>query len=67
MPSPPHQTHTRLEWAVLDLLLEQPHPWTVKKLIETLGHPSAIAEALETLQHTGVIERYEELVRIAPA
>ena len=55
----------RLEWAILDLLLEHPQLWRIEELVDAFGTPAAIAEAIETLQAARLIERVGASVRIA--
>jgi hypothetical protein len=55
----------RLEWAILDLLLERPQQWGIGELVDALGNPAAIAEAIDTLRAAGLIERGDAFVRIA--
>jgi hypothetical protein len=57
----------RVQWLVLDLLLEpRPDPWLVGELVEEIGSPAAVAEALDVLQAAGLIKHHGEVVHIAP-
>jgi hypothetical protein len=62
----PGQNSDRVQWIVLDLLLEQrTESWLVGELVEEVGSPAAVAEALEALQAAGLIERSGEAVALS--
>lgn len=61
----PGQNSDRVQWAILDLLLEpRAEPWLVGELVEEVGSPAAVAEALEALQAAGLIEHSGEAVAL---
>jgi predicted transcriptional regulator len=66
MPDPLHRRPAgRVEWIILDILLERPHSWGVGEIVNEIGSPIAVAEALDALQAAGLIERADAFVRLA--
>jgi len=57
---------TRVEWQVLDLLLEH-GSLRIGQFVELVGSAAIVAEAIEALQAAGLVTRTGVLVRLAGA
>jgi DNA-binding IclR family transcriptional regulator len=61
------QPGVRVEWEILDLLLERSGPWGVGELVDVIGSPAGVAEALDTFQEVGLIHRRDAFVYLVVA
>lgn len=67
MPTSRVYPDARVEWLILDLLLEHSHrSCGIGELVDAVGSPILVAEALDALQASGLLERTDAFVRITP-
>jgi predicted transcriptional regulator len=59
-----HRPSTRIEWRLLDLLLER-GTLSVGELVDAIGSAAIVAEAIQALQAAGLVEQRGASVHLA--